>query len=56
MVNAADYNTARTLRSAPDAGEGWVLYAVFMLVIALFLLLPGSLLDAVGWSYFGEVF
>jgi hypothetical protein len=55
MVNAwvADYNTARTLRSASEAREGWMLYAVFMFVIALFLLLPGSLLVSAGWRYFG---
>jgi hypothetical protein len=36
-----------------EGGERWMLYKVFMFVIALFLLLPGSLLVSLGWSYFG---
>ena len=36
-----------------EARERWILYKVLMFVIALFLLLPGSLLVSIGWSYFG---
>ena len=36
-----------------EAYEHWMLFKVFMFVIALFLLLPGSLLASIGWSYFG---
>ena len=36
-----------------EARERWMPYKVFMFVIALFLLLPGSLLVSIGWSYFG---
>ena len=36
-----------------EARERWMLYKVLMLVIALFLLLPGSLLVSIGWSYVG---